>query len=98
MPETNARTLKLLLLENVNDSAVDLLKGAGFSAMQRVASALEGEALLNALKEVAILGIRSRTELTQEVFAAADGLVAVGCFSVGTNQVDHDAARKRGIP
>lgn len=98
MPDTSTRTPKLLLLENVNDSAVELLQSAGFSAMQRFSSALEGEALHNALKGVALLGIRSRTGLTQEVFAAADDLVAVGCFSVGTNQVDLDAARRRGIP
>ena len=51
-----------------------------------------------ALKGVSLLGIRSRTQLTDEVLDAADRLIAVGCFSVGTNQVDLDAARKRGIP
>ena len=54
--------------------------------------------LLQAIKGVDLLGIRSRTELTSEVLAGADRLVAVGCFSVGTNQVDLDAARQRGIP
>jgi D-3-phosphoglycerate dehydrogenase len=98
MPIANAEKAKLLLLENVNDSAVELLRSSGFSTIERQPKALEGGALRAALKGVSLLGIRSRTALTQEVLAAADQLTAVGCFSVGTNQVDLDAARKRGIP
>jgi D-3-phosphoglycerate dehydrogenase len=98
MTTTSIEAAKLLLLENVNDSAVELLESSGFSAIDRQPTALEGEALRSALKGVSLLGIRSRTSLTSEVFAAADQLIAVGCFSVGTNQVDLDAARKRGIP
>jgi D-3-phosphoglycerate dehydrogenase / 2-oxoglutarate reductase len=98
MPTANAEKAKLLLLENVNDSAVELLQASGFSAIERVPKALDDEALHKALKGVSLLGIRSRTSLTEEVLAAADQLAAVGCFSVGTNQVDLDAARKRGIP
>ena len=98
MPTANAEKARLLLLENVNDSAVDLLASSGFSTIERVPKALDGEALHKALKGISLLGIRSRTSLTQEVFAAADQLAAVGCFSVGTNQVDLDAARRRGIP
>jgi D-3-phosphoglycerate dehydrogenase len=98
MPIANVETAKLLLLENVNDSAVELLRSSGFSAIERQPKALEGEVLRAALKGVSLLGIRSRTSLTADVFAAADQLTAVGCFSVGTNQVDLDAARKRGIP
>ena len=98
MPTANAEKAKLLLLEGVNDSAVELLETSGFSAIERLPKALEGEVLRKALKGVSLLGIRSRTALTQDVFAAADRLVAVGCFSVGTNQVDLNAARRRGIP
>ena len=98
MPTANAEQAKSLLLEGVNDSAVELLQVSGFSAIERLPKALEGEALRKALKGVSLLGIRSRTALTQDVFAAADQLVAVGCFSVGTNQVDLNAARRRGIP
>jgi D-3-phosphoglycerate dehydrogenase len=98
MTTTSVEEAKLLLLENVNDSAVELLESSGFSAIDRQPKALEGEALRSALKGVSLLGIRSRTSLTADVFAAADQLIAVGCFSVGTNQVDLDAARKRGIP
>ena len=95
---SNLEKAKLLLLENVNDSAVELLASSGFSDIERLPKALEQDALCAAVKGVSLLGIRSRTALTQDVFAAADQLTAVGCFSVGTNQVDLDAARKRGIP
>ena len=98
MPTANAEKAKLLLLEGVNDSAVELLEISGFSAIERLPKALEGEVLRKALKGISLLGIRSRTALTQDIFAAADQLVAVGCFSVGTNQVDLNAARRRGIP
>jgi len=89
---------KALLLEGVNDSAVDLFRNAGFRNVERLTKALDGEALRQAIKGVSLIGIRSRTQLTADVFAGADQLLAVGCFSVGTNQVDLSAARKRGIP
>ncbi|MBR0778843.1 phosphoglycerate dehydrogenase [Bradyrhizobium diazoefficiens] len=92
------RSAKALLLEGVNDSAVNLFRSAGFANVERLTKALEGEALRQALQGVSLLGIRSRTQITDEVLAAADQLLAVGCFSVGTNQVDLQAARRRGIP
>eukprot|EP01035_Chromulina_nebulosa_P059333 gene59333-81217_t len=90
--------IRVLLLEGVNDSAADLLVQAGYSNMTRLPKALDDAALLEAIKGVHVLGIRSRTQLTDAVFAAADRLFAVGCFSVGTNQVDLQAARSRGVP
>ncbi len=101
MPELSPvlpRDAKVLLLEGVNDSGVELLRSAGFANVERLTKALDGAALRNAVKGTALLGIRSRTQLTADVLASADQLLAVGCFSVGTNQVDLDAARKRGIP
>src|SRR4051812_30755248 len=92
------RSAKALLLEGVNDSAVDLFRTAGFTNVERLTKALDGEDLRRALKGVSLLGIRSRTQITDQVLEAADQLLAVGCFSVGTNQVDLLAARKRGIP
>src|SRR3954462_4496310 len=92
------RSAKAMLLEGVNDSAVDLFRSAGFTNVERLTKALDGDALRQAIKGVSLLGIRSRTQITDEVLQAADGLLAVGCFSVGTNQVDLLAARKRGIP
>lgn len=90
--------IRVLLLENVNDSAVDLFRQAGYANVTRLGAALDHDALCREVEGVHILGIRSRTHLTDSVFAAATRLVAVGCFSVGTNQVELNAARQRGIP
>jgi len=90
--------LHVLLLEGINDSAVELLRAAGYANLIRVKTALDGPALLEAVREVDLIGIRSRTQLSAPVFAAAPRLAAVGCFSVGVNQVDLAAARHRGIP
>jgi D-3-phosphoglycerate dehydrogenase len=97
-PALSQQDTKILLLENVNDSAVELLAAAGYVNVTRLTDALEGAALRKALDGVHRLGIRSRTHLTDAIFAAAPALLGVGCFSVGTNQVDLDAARRRGIP
>jgi D-3-phosphoglycerate dehydrogenase len=90
--------IRVLLLEGVNQSAVDLLRGAGYTNIMRLPKALNADGLPEALRGVHLLGIRSRTQLSAEVLSAADRLIVVGCFSVGTNQVDLDAARRRGIP
>jgi D-3-phosphoglycerate dehydrogenase len=90
--------ISILLLEGVSQTAVDLLRRAGYTNVTHLKTALDGQALKDAIQGVHMIGIRSRTQLTEEVFAAADKLIAVGCFSVGTNQVDLDAARNRGIP
>ncbi|WP_420101244.1 phosphoglycerate dehydrogenase [Bosea sp. (in: a-proteobacteria)] len=90
--------IKVLLLEGINDSAADLLTQAGYSQMERLPKALDRAALIEKIQGVHVLGIRSRTQLTPEIFDAADRLFAVGCFSVGTNQVDLEAARQRGVP
>ena len=90
--------IKVLLLEGIHETAVQLFTAAGYTNVTRLTKALDGEALREALQGVHIVGIRSRTKLTEEVFAAADRLIAVGCFSVGTNQVNLNSARVRGIP
>jgi D-3-phosphoglycerate dehydrogenase len=90
--------IRILLLEGVHGSAVSLLQDAGYSRIEQVSKGLDGAALIEALHGVHILGIRSRSQLTEAVFAAANRLMVVGCFSVGTNQVDLEAARVRGIP
>src|SRR5277367_5409257 len=94
-PKANAT---VLLLEGVNDSAVELFVSAGLSNIERLPKALDASALLQAVRGVDLLGIRSRTQLTRDILSGADRLAAVGCFSVGTNQVDLNAARQRGIP
>lgn len=90
--------IRILLLEGVSDTAVSLLAGAGYTNVQRESKALEGEALIEALQGVHLLGIRSRTQLTAEALRAADRLIAVGCFCIGTNQVDLAVAKELGIP
>ncbi len=90
--------IRVLLLEGVNDSAVQMMTDAGYTNVTRLPKALDGDALKDAIKGVHILGIRSRTHITADVLEAADRLIAIGCFSVGTNQVDIDAVRGYGIP
>ena len=90
--------IRILLLEGVNDSAVAMMQAAGYSSVERRAKALNGDALREAVKGVHMLGIRSRTQIDASVLEAADRLIAIGCFNVGTNQVDVDSARRMGIP
>lgn len=90
--------IKFLLLEGVHQSAVDTLKTAGYTNIDYVATALPEEELLERIKNVHFLGIRSRTQLTDQVLDAAEKLMAVGCFCIGTNQVNLGAAIERGIP
>nr|WP_279183764.1 phosphoglycerate dehydrogenase [Acetobacter syzygii] len=90
--------IRILLLEGIHDSAVALLKACGYENIVRHKGALEGDALTQALEGVHIVGIRSRTQLTKEVIEGADRLMAIGCFCIGTNQVDLEAARLNGIP
>jgi D-3-phosphoglycerate dehydrogenase / 2-oxoglutarate reductase len=97
-PSQSKQRFKALLLEGVNDSAVELFLNSKLLSIERLPKALEGDALRNAVREIDFLGIRSRTQLTHDIISNAEQLIAVGCFSVGTNQVDLDAARKRGIP
>ena len=89
--------IKFLLLEGIHPSAQEVLRGSGYTQVETLPGALEGEELRRKIADVHFLGIRSRTQLTADVFAHAHKLVAVGCFCIGTNQVDLDAARERGI-
>ncbi len=95
LPKNRIRTL---LLENVSETATALLAEDGYTNVGREKKALEGQALHDALKGVHMLGIRSRTEVTADALEHADRLMAIGCFCIGTNQVDLAAARDRGIP
>ncbi|PWW48629.1 phosphoglycerate dehydrogenase [Melaminivora alkalimesophila] len=99
MPKTSLdkSKIKFLLLEGIHDCAVEALAAAGYSQVELLPGALEGQALRDKLADVHFLGIRSRTQLTAEVLAAAPKLVAIGAFCIGTNQIDLNAARARGI-
>ncbi|MFT4195877.1 phosphoglycerate dehydrogenase [Ottowia sp.] len=89
--------IRFLLLEGIHASALEVLRGAGYSQIEALPGALEGAELRAKLADAHFVGIRSRTQLTAEVFAAAPKLVAVGAFCIGTNQIDLEAARERGI-
>src|SRR5476649_2354620 len=90
--------IKFLLVEGVHPSAVDNLKRAGYTNIEYHKGARDAESLKESIRDAHFVGIRSRTNLTEEIFAAAEKLVAVGCFCIGTNQVDLKASQKRGIP
>jgi D-3-phosphoglycerate dehydrogenase len=89
--------IKILLLEGVHQSAVETLKRNGYSNIDYVKTSLPEDVLIERIKDAHFVGIRSRTHLTEKVLDAAEKLVAVGCFCIGTNQVDLHAARVRGI-
>ena len=99
MPQTSLDKSKIrfLLLEGIHPSAVELLGAAGYTQVQALSGALEGQQLLEKIADAHFIGIRSRTQLTAEVLEHAHKLVAIGCFCIGTNQVDLTAARARGI-
>ncbi len=89
--------LKVLLLEGIHPSAERIFRDAGYANIETVNTALTGEELMAKLEGVHFFGIRSRTTLTRDIFEAADKLVAVGCYCIGTNQVDLTAATEHGI-
>ena len=89
--------IKFMLLEGVHESAEALIRAAGYHNIERHKGSLDGQSLIEHVKDVHFLGIRSRTQLTAQVFEAAPKLNAVGCFCIGTNQVDLEAALAHGV-
>lgn len=90
--------IKILLLEGVHQSAVDVFKRAGYSNIEYHKASLGEEALIESIKDAHFVGLRSRTQLTEAVISQAEKLVGIGCFCIGTNQVDLKAAEKLGVP
>ncbi|KAG5421300.1 SER33 [Candida metapsilosis] len=88
--------IKILLLENVNQTAINIFKGQGYQ-VEFYKSSLPEEELLEKIKDVHAIGIRSKTKLTEKVLKHAKNLVVIGCFCIGTNQVDLDFAAKSGV-
>lgn len=88
--------IKILLLENVHPAAVEAFERQGFS-VEFHKGALDEDELIEKIKDVSIIGIRSKTNLTQRVLENADRLMAIGAFCIGTNQIDLETATKKGI-
>ncbi len=89
--------IKILLLEGVHQSALDAFHSAGYTNIEYHKTALAEEDLIQKISEAHFIGLRSRTQLTEKVLSHADKLVAIGCFCIGTNQVDLNAASEKGI-
>ncbi|HKK93084.1 MAG TPA: phosphoglycerate dehydrogenase [Longimicrobiales bacterium] len=102
MPDTRLTRprdqIRVLLLEGIHERAEEVFRAAGYTSVTRLSDALRGQDLLDAIAKVEMIGIRSRTQLTPEVLEAADRLMAIGCFCIGTNQVALDTAAEKGIP
>ncbi|ATD67490.1 MULTISPECIES: phosphoglycerate dehydrogenase [Luteimonas] len=90
--------IRVLLLEGISQSAVDTFRAAGYTQIEMHPKALPDDQLRAKIADAHIVGIRSRTQLSAEVLADARRLMAIGCFCIGTNQVDLEAAERAGIP
>src|SRR5258705_4770295 len=89
--------INILFLENISDAAVKHFKDAGYASVRKVGGALSEEQLINEVKDVHLLGIRSKTQITAKVLEAAKKLQAIGCFCIGVNQVDLKAAKNHWV-
>jgi len=89
---------RFLLLEGLHQNAVDAIEKAGYTNIEYLSHALDEDALIEKIKGVRFIGIRSRTQLSEKVLNAADKLAGIGCFCIGTNQVDLQAAKMKGVP
>ena len=90
--------IKILLLEGIQESAVESFRRAGYNQIESLPAALPADELADRITDCHFLGIRSRTKLTASLLEKAGKLTAVGCFCIGTDQVDLAAARHLGIP
>jgi D-3-phosphoglycerate dehydrogenase len=89
--------IKILFLENISDAAIKVFKDAGYTDIKKLGGALTEEQLIDEIKNVHLLGIRSKTQVTEKVIKHAAKLQAIGCFCIGTNQVNLQAATKKGV-
>src|SRR6188472_65160 len=89
--------VNILFLENISDAAVKQFKDAGYTSVRKLSGALSEEQLIKEIKDVHLLGIRSKTQITNKVLAAAQKLQAIGCFCIGVNQVDLKTATREGV-
>jgi D-3-phosphoglycerate dehydrogenase len=89
--------INILFLENISDTAVKQFKDAGYANVRKLSGALSEEQLISEIKNVHLLGIRSKTQVTRRVLDNASKLQAIGCFCIGVNQVDLKAATQKGV-
>ena len=89
--------INILFLENISDVAVKQFEKAGYSSVKKIPGSLSDKDLLKEIRNVHILGIRSKTQITPDILAAANKLQAIGCFCIGVNQVDLEGATQNGI-
>ncbi|KAK7547181.1 D-3-phosphoglycerate dehydrogenase 2 [Phyllosticta citricarpa] len=92
----NTQDIKVLLLENVNQTGRDILQGQGYQ-VEFHKSSLPEDQLIEKIRDVHVIGIRSKTKLSERVLKEAKNLIVIGCFCIGTNQVDLEYAAKNGI-
>ncbi|HMO60799.1 MAG TPA: phosphoglycerate dehydrogenase [Ferruginibacter sp.] len=102
MPEKKSTSypkdkINILFLENISDVAVKFFNGSGYANVRKLTGALSEEQLIKEIKQVHILGIRSKTKITSKVLDAAEKLQAIGCFCIGVNQVDLKYATQKGV-
>ena len=86
------------MLEGIHQNALDVLSRSGYTNVETLPGALDGAALIDKIRDAHFIGIRSRTQISENVLQEADKLIAIGCFCIGTNQVALSAAMMRGIP
>lgn len=89
--------INILFLENISDAAVQHFKESGYASVRKLSGALSEEQLISEVKDVHLLGIRSKTQITPKVLDAAKKLQAIGCFCIGVNQVDLKSATNHGV-
>src|SRR5579871_4316930 len=92
------KKIKILLLEGIHSSALEAFRRDGYTDIEHHPKSLPEAKLMASLQDAYMIGIRSATHLTRKIFEQAPRLLAVGCFCIGTNQVDLDAALEHGIP
>ncbi|MEA2661641.1 MAG: D-3-phosphoglycerate dehydrogenase / 2-oxoglutarate reductase, partial [Chloroflexota bacterium] len=90
--------IKVLLLEGLDASAIEAFRADGYTSIETHRTALAERELVERIRDAHVLGIRSRTKVPEAALARAEKLVAIGCFCIGTDQVDVEAARDRGVP
>jgi D-3-phosphoglycerate dehydrogenase len=90
--------IRFVMLEGIHQNALDVLHRSGYTNVEMLPGALDGAALIEKIRDAHFIGIRSRTQISDNVLQGADKLIAIGCFCIGTNQVALSAAMMRGIP